>query len=57
MTTAQHSPALDERLDELAALLCHWTRLRAQGIRPVSVQAVALGVIEEIFEMVNEEEE
>lgn len=57
MTTTHHSAALDERLDELAALLCHWTRLRAMGIRPTSVRDAALAVIDEVFEMVNDEEE
>lgn len=51
---SQAEQEIDERLDELSALLCHWIRLRGQGIRPVAVRAAALGIVDEIYDLVNE---
>lgn len=48
--------AIDTLLDELAEILARMARLRSIGVRPVSVRAAALDVIEEIVAVMDEGE-
>jgi len=48
--------AIDEHLAELAVLLATEARLKERGIRPQAVRQAVLDVIDDVYELVNEEE-
>ena len=47
---------IDSLLAELSMLLARYERVKAMGIRPQAVRQAVLDVIDEVYELVNEEE-